>query len=166
MTNEDSLLAPEKFLQVPPTLACAIGLNQAIVLQHLYWLQKLPRGGKDIAGHHYVWNTYEQWKKEFFPFWSEHTIKRIFVDLEDKGMVASCQPDGSLSRKKYYRVTDSAIVSLTFQRFNDQAKLARSSGQNGPFLNSNILTETSIQKRKYKRKGDKKPKEEGESDSF
>jgi hypothetical protein len=129
--NERSLLAPEKFLQVPPTLACAIGLNEAIVLQHLYWLQGLPNSGTKIGEDNYVFNTYEQWKRDFFPFWSERTIQRIFLHLEKVGYIASIQPDGLVSRKKYYRVTRSAEINLTHERFRDAANMALSTCQSG-----------------------------------
>lgn len=123
MTNERSLLAPERFLQVPPTLACAIGLNEAIVLQHLYWLQNLPKSGRCMNGKNYIFNTYAQWRSQFFPFWSEHTIQRIMLNLEGAGYVESVQPDGRMSRKKYYRVSDAAISNLTKERYDRSCQL-------------------------------------------
>lgn len=115
MVNETSLFAPEEFLQVPPTLACAIGLNEAIVAQRIYWLLKYPQNGKEVDGHRWIYNSYSEWRKQFFPFWSEDTIKRIFISLECRGIIASCQPEGS-NRRKYYRVTESAKKSLTKER--------------------------------------------------
>lgn len=41
-----SLLIEEPPLQILPSLAAAIGLNEAIVLQQLYWLLQQPNNGK------------------------------------------------------------------------------------------------------------------------
>lgn len=116
MKNERSMLAEEEFLQIPPTLACAIGLNEAIVLQRLYWLLKYPQNGKEMDGHRWIYNTLSEWKRQFFPFWSEDTIMRIFNSLEGRKLIVCIQPEGS-KRRKYYRVSQAAIANLTFERF-------------------------------------------------
>ena len=122
MKNERSLLAEEEFLMVPPTLACAIGLNEAIVLQRLYWLLKYPQNGKELNGHRWIYNTYPEWKKQFFPFWSEDTIMRVFNSLEGKRLVVSIQPEGS-RRRKYYRPDEGSLAQLTFERFEESRRL-------------------------------------------
>ncbi len=119
MNNEKSLFASERFLQIPPSLAEAIGLNEAIIAQHVYWLQNLPNGGKDFDGHRWVWNTYEDWQK-VFPFWSRVTIRRIMRKLEKEKIIIACQPEGSVSRRKYYRISDAAIAHLTHERLDIQ----------------------------------------------
>ena len=89
------LLIPEQPLQILPQLACAIGLNEAIIVQQLhYWSLKSKDG--------WVYNTYEQWHEQF-PFWSVITIKRTFLKLEQDGIVISRQGK-STNRKKYYRI--------------------------------------------------------------
>jgi len=157
--NEKSLFGGEPYLQVPPTLACAIGLNEAIVAQHIEWLCNLPKSGKEIDGHKWIFNTYEQWKEDWFPWWSADTIKRIIQSLELRGIVVSCQPDKGMSRKKYYRISTSAYQHLTFERYH-QGKLHRPSGQNAPLEQGNVhpsitvMTEQqshSIKKRSVKR---------------
>ena len=89
------LLIPEPPLQITPSLAMAIGLNEAIIVQQLhYWSLKAKDG--------WVYNTYEQWHEQF-PFWSVITIKRTFLKLEQDGIVVSRQGN-STNRKKYYRI--------------------------------------------------------------
>jgi hypothetical protein len=86
MTHE--LLISESPLQVLPTLAQTIGLNEAIVLQQVhYWLN--PKFNKNFFENRYwVWNTYDQWKNQF-PFWGMNTIRRAVANLEEAGLLMS-----------------------------------------------------------------------------
>lgn len=75
------LLIPEPPLQVLPSLAAEVGLNEAIVIQQVhYWLLK---SGKQKDGRTWIYNTYDDWKKQF-PFWSTRTIMRIVASLKKK----------------------------------------------------------------------------------
>lgn len=79
------LLISEPPLQVLPSLAVKVGLNQAIFLQQLhYWLQK---SNHKHAGKRWVYNTYQGWREQF-PFWkSLTTIKSIVKHLVEAGLV-------------------------------------------------------------------------------
>jgi len=112
---KSSLLLQEPTLQVLPSLAVAVGLEQAIVIQQLYFL--LGKGfGKVLGdGDRYIYNTYEEWQQQYFPWWSPRTVQRIFIDLEKKHWVVTQQPEGSLSRRKYYRLCHGQIEKLTYQ---------------------------------------------------
>jgi hypothetical protein len=108
--RKKNLLIDEYPLLVLPSLAKSIGLNEAIALQQLhYWLEN-PKGGVEIDGHRWVYNTYEDWKKDNFPFWSERTIQRVFTRLESLGLVVSMQKN-TYDRKKYYRVHYDKLAS-------------------------------------------------------
>lgn len=100
------LLIQESPLTFQPSLASAIGLNEAIILQQIhYWVSNPKNKGYDQGGHKWVYNTYAEWKENNFPFWSEHTIQRIFLSLEEKGLIVSIQPmAGKYDRTKYYRI--------------------------------------------------------------
>ena len=65
-------------LEVLPTLARAIGLNEAIILQQLHC--RLERSDHEHEGRRWVYNTLEQWQEQC-PFWSIPTIKRAFTVL-------------------------------------------------------------------------------------
>lgn len=117
-----SLLITEPPLQVLPSLAKAIGLYQAIVLQQIHYLLLGSNNGKVIDGERWIFNTYEEWAG-FFPFWDEQAIKRTMLSLERMGMIVSCQPEGGVSRRKYYRIPESARVFLTTDRLNDLTSL-------------------------------------------
>ena len=84
----NALLIQEPPLQVLPTLAQKIGLNEAIILQQIhYWLN--PKHNKNLFENRlWVWNTYEQWQQQF-PFWGERTIRRAILNLEECGILDS-----------------------------------------------------------------------------
>lgn len=117
------LLLPEQPLQVLPALAEKIGLNEAITLQQLHWLLINPKYGRRIADEDWIFNTYEQWQAAFFPFWSVMTIKRIFTNLAKMELIRSCQPEGRMSRRKYYTVDYEKLHELS-----EGIKLIRSKG--------------------------------------
>lgn len=100
------LLIQESPLQFQPSLAVAIGINEAIVLQQIhYWISNPKNKGYEQDGYKWVYNTYAEWKETNFPFWSENTIQRVFASLEEKGLVVSIQPMKSrYDRTKYYRI--------------------------------------------------------------
>ena len=100
------LLIEESPLTFQPSLAVAIGLNEAIVLQQIhYWIKNTKNKGYEQDGYKWVYNTYAEWKESNFPFWSENTIQRTFASLEEKGLVVSIQPmKGKYDRTKYYRI--------------------------------------------------------------
>jgi hypothetical protein len=107
------LLIQEPPLQVLPSLAIAIGLHEAIVLQQLYYLLRDPNFGRKIAEHKWIFNTFEEWQCRYFPFWSVRTIKTIFANLASMNLVVSCQPEGGLSRRKYYRINEDELDAVS-----------------------------------------------------
>jgi hypothetical protein len=143
------LLIAEPPLLVLPSLAKAIGLNEAIFLQQLhYWLQ--GKSGKARDGRLWVYNTYEEWAEQL-PFWSIRTIRRIVGDLESRGLVISTSEYNTqkMDRTKWYsldyvlldRLTEPADHVANVAISSDQdadltepadhvANLATSSGQN------------------------------------
>lgn len=110
--NKSSLLINEPPLQVLPSLAVAIGLNEAIVIQQLhYWLNN-PKTGVDRDGYKWIFNTYQEWQ-ENFPFWSTSTIQRIFSTLEESGLIISEQLDKkSHDMTKFYRLNYDKLCEM------------------------------------------------------
>jgi DnaD/phage-associated family protein len=95
-------LLDEKPLIVLPSLAKAIGLNEAIILQQLhYWLQE---SNNIRDGYKWVYNTYEDWQKQF-PFWSKNTIIRAIKSLEKMGLVVVGNYNKmKIDNTKWYRI--------------------------------------------------------------
>ena len=103
-------LTHEPPLQILPTLAVKFGLNEAIVLQQLhYWLNQ---SNKIIDNKPWVYNTYQDWLKQF-PFWSERTMQRILLNLEEKGLVESANHNPKKSDKtKWYTLNYAELDNL------------------------------------------------------
>ncbi|CAM3260636.1 hypothetical protein FITA111629_13475 [Filibacter tadaridae] len=99
-----NLLIEESPLQVLPSLAMEVGLNEAIVLQQLHFLSLISTNVRD--GHKWVYKTVDQWKNEEFPFWSIDTIKRAIRRLEDSGYIISTTSYNrmKMDKTKWYRI--------------------------------------------------------------
>lgn len=83
------LLINESPLQVLPSLAKAIGLNEAIFLQQLhYWISHKNAPKREGRNWHY--GNYEHWLEQF-PFWSIGTLKRILKSLVTKNLIIKKQ---------------------------------------------------------------------------
>ena len=88
------LLIDEPPLQVLPSLAREIGLNEAIMLQQIhYWLLK---SGNEFEGAKWFYKTLEEWQTEF-PFWSTMTIRRTLGSLEKQKIIKI----GNFNKKKF-----------------------------------------------------------------
>ena len=88
------LLIDEPPLQVLPSLAREIGLNEAIMLQQIhYWLLK---SGNEFEGARWFYKTLEDWQTEF-PFWSAMTIRRTLGSLEKQKIIKI----GNFNKKKF-----------------------------------------------------------------
>ncbi len=104
------LLINEPPLQVLPSLAVKVGLNEAIVLQQIhYWLD---RSKTSVNGHLWVYNSVPEWRTQF-PFWSDDTIGRALKSLRARGVVVAEQlsPDAR-DRSLYYRIDYSVLSEI------------------------------------------------------
>ena len=110
-----NLLIDEYPLQVLPSLAVAIGLNEAMLLQQLhYWLHPKQRPWF-VDGRPWIYNTLQQWREQF-PFWSIATIQRILANLEgdDLKLVVSKQFQASEgNHTKWYTIDYYAMVAVS-----------------------------------------------------
>jgi len=106
------LIINENPLMILPSLAAVIGLNEAIILQQVhYWLD--PRINKNqINGSYWVYNTYNQWAKQF-PFWSEITIRRTIKNLEkSKLLISEDYNKNSYLRLKWYTINYKELAKI------------------------------------------------------
>ena len=96
------LLLDEYPLIVLPSLAVALGLNEAIVLQQVHYLLQISK--HVIEGRKWVYNSYPNWCL-IFPFLSERTIKRTIYALEEQGILLSdCFNKLKLDKTKWYSI--------------------------------------------------------------
>jgi hypothetical protein len=111
----------------------AVGLNEAIVLQQVhYWLIN-PKAGVVRDGHKWIFNTYDEWKDDNFPFWSTDTIQRAFVKLEKMGLVISEKLDAHKNdMRKYYRIDYKRLELLSEPCVMEHRNLRCSDDRNLP----------------------------------
>jgi hypothetical protein len=102
-----SLLIQEPPLQVLPSLAVKLGLNDAIILQQIhYWLL---RSNFEFDQKKWVYNSLKDWQKQF-PFFSEDTIYRAFKRLEADGyLLSKMLSKNKFDRTKYYTIDYSKL---------------------------------------------------------
>jgi hypothetical protein len=94
VTGEAKLI-PESPLVILPSLAIAVGLNEAIVLQQIHYRCRAQREG--------WWRApVPELRRDEFPFWSEATIKRVLASLGRQRLVEVRQADGD--RANWYRI--------------------------------------------------------------
>lgn len=102
------LLINEPPLQVLPSLAKEIGLNEAIMLQQMhYWLLK---SANEFEGAKWFYKTLEEWQTEF-PFWSAMTIRRTLGSLEKQKIIKI----GNFNKKKFDKTK---WYTIDYQRVN------------------------------------------------
>lgn len=119
------LLIDDYPIQVLPKLAKEVGLNEAIFLQQLhYWLSGKSAKYKD--GKKWIYNTYEDWQKQF-PFWSVSTIKRTISSLESKKLIFK----GNYNRAGFDKTIWYSVDYDELNRMNQRV------GQNEPTSVSN-----------------------------
>ena len=117
-----NLLINEPPLQVLPSLATEIGLNEAIFLQQLhYWLGH----SKNIQeGEKWVYKTAEEWQLENFPFWSISTIRRTIKKLTDSGLIISGEFNKmKTDRTKWYTIHYETLRSLEALSHSEQVEV-------------------------------------------
>ena len=136
-----SLLISEPPLQVLPSLAVKIGLNEAIVLQQIhYWLLK-SNNVRD--GYKWVYNSYSEWNKQF-PFFSRNTMIRAFNSLEKQGLLITANYNkAGFDKTKWYRIDYEKLVGKrsTQNGYTSNPKWVDGDTQNGQ-TNTNRLPET------------------------
>lgn len=97
-----------------PMLAKALGsCERAIVLQQIHWLSRQPNSGMWQDGLHWVWGTYEDWCRDYFPMWSPHTLAKHIRHLEAASVLISAQLRAhEHDRTKFYRIDYESLHSM------------------------------------------------------
>lgn len=123
-----NLLINEPPLQVLPSLAKLIGLNEAIFLQQLHFRLLISSNERD--GYKWIYKTYEEWQQEF-SFWSRDTVKRTVSKLEKEGYIVttSAYNKMKMDKTKWYRIDYPKIPYLPM-------------GQVAPFERANCINGT------------------------
>lgn len=116
MTDQPTskLLIAEPPLQVLPSLAVRIGLNESIFVQELHYMLINPKLGKTADGRKWVHCTIQEWHKTF-PFWSVNTIRGIIERLVEAKIVLEGNLNETLSRRKWYAIDYETLEKKTIK---------------------------------------------------
>jgi len=116
----NKLLLDEPPLVILPSLACAVGLNEAIVLQQVhYWVQHNEKEHKNYKnGYFWVYNSFNKWQEQF-PWMSERTLKTVFRHLETKGiLITGVFNRAKMDRTKWYRIDYNVLENTIMQKLH------------------------------------------------
>ncbi len=108
MNYKELLINKDKVVMASVDLACVIGdCEEAIVLNQVsYWIERyreINRNCKD--GRFWVYNSYQKWHDDNFPFWHPSKIQRIFKSLEKKGLLLSANHNNAgFDKTKWYTI--------------------------------------------------------------
>lgn len=107
-----NLLIAETPLQVLPSLAVAVGLNEAMFLQQLHYML-VNIGHQQADGRRWIHNTHEKWNNQF-PFWSVSTIRRIVSNLKSFGVIVTSDEFNKMGVDKtlWYTIDYEAFENL------------------------------------------------------
>lgn len=134
------LLIDEQPLLFLPSLAKALkNSDKALMLQQInYWLNN-PQSGKVSNGRKWIRNTVAEWHQQF-PWIAEKTVQRYLKELEEKGILLTCNLNKlKFDRTKWYTID-----------FNELDKLVDSKGQidqmEGDYESQRKGTDSPVQK--------------------
>ncbi len=119
----------DSYLTVDPALAQAIGLDEAIVLTRITYLLHLSKGKEghaDESGTTWVWNSYDEWRCDHFPFFTKSHVIEIIRKLEREGLLVSKQRTSHDRRKLYtidYAAVDDCVRKATSPMATEPASL-------------------------------------------
>jgi hypothetical protein len=108
--HTSKLLVDEPPLIVLPSLAVAIGLPEAILLQQIhYWLRQ---GGHVRDGRRWIYNSYPQWAAQL-PFWKEGTVRGVVDRLRARGLLLTGNYNASpADRTTWYTIDYDALEAV------------------------------------------------------
>ena len=138
----NKLILNEPPLMILPSLACEVGLNEAIFAQQLhYWLDKSTT---NIDNKKWVYKSMNEWEEEF-PFWSNSTIKRAIKSLKKSDILLVKK----LSSRVFYSINQSKIDQIK-PKFvgQDDPKEGKNRGHNEPTMGQDKLKKVQIDPRK------------------
>lgn len=151
------LLINESPLVVQPSLAVALGLEEAIVLQQIhYWLE---RATIEHKGRAWVYKTHAEWQKEL-PFFKDSKMRGLFANLKKLKLIdVEKLKKSSWDHTNYYSINygklaeiEAVISTLSFiqkltdgygnSQHTDVVKSTRSNSQDSTHLLTENTTET------------------------
>lgn len=112
------LLIDDRPIMFLPKLAIVLeSCERAIILQQIHWLLQQPNSGKVVDGYKWVWGSYEEWCRDYFPMWKPQNLAKHIRRLEKDGFVVSAELNAAQhDHTKHYRIdyTHSELQSIVY----------------------------------------------------
>lgn len=111
-------LFDEQLIIANKTLARALGLNEALVLQQInYWIEINKKPGKNYHdGKYWTYNSIRAWQEKDFDYMSVDTVKRTFAKLEKAGdLFIGNYNKNPRDKTKWYTINDEKLEELYFE---------------------------------------------------
>ncbi len=147
MSKHTQLILDDSYIAFYPELAVMLGgVNHALIFQELYYLiqgnKRRKYTANEIDGQQWVYNSYLEWQETYFPWIATGTIKRVFLDLEKRGLVTSRQGVKNKSdRRKWYTIDMEAWEQQRDKHLGNNktplAQIETISSQNDPIWSQN-----------------------------
>ena len=122
-----NLLLDDHPLLIPPTLAKELGsLNEAAFMQQLhYWLDIKKQTGKNfVDGRYWVYNSVEEWLKQF-PWMTSATLRRTIAKLVEKGyVIKDNHSPKQMDHTCWYTINYDKIAALSQKLDKERAAVA------------------------------------------
>lgn len=139
-------------------VAKILGVNEAIVLQYIhYWLEKNKEKKINYKDDRYwTFKSIQRWHDEDFNFWSESTLRRIFMSLEKKGIliVANFNKVG-FDRTKWYSIDYKKLNEIVSEKSEYEEEKEEIYGEENSYVDNknlecSIYNENNINQSKMK----------------
>jgi hypothetical protein len=127
-----------------PSLAEVVGVNEAIVLQQIWFYINVNRENESDRHFHngkwWVYNSYKQWSKKFFRWLTPRGVQSIILHLEELKILESAQGvSDKYDRRKWYTVNRAALNALLEDHYTHDTESALShSAENAPSIMQNL----------------------------
>jgi len=104
-------------IPVYPMLAKTLGINEAVVIQQIYFHINVKANSSNsnhfYEGRWWVYNSYQQWCDNHFPWLTPRGLQAIMMNLEEKGILLSVQSLGNRwDRRKWYTLNLKVLEAI------------------------------------------------------
>lgn len=122
------------------------GIEEAILLEHLFWwCEKNRANGKHlIEGRYWTYNSAKAFA-ELFPYMSPAKIRRTLISMEDSGLIVS----GNFNDNKYDQTKWYALTELATAFYRNVKSSEQNCKMNITDINTDINTEKKEKKQTY-----------------
>ena len=152
-SNSRTLIDKSDIRIAQAKLATEIGLNENIFLQQVhYWLKgNEERNHNYKDGRYWVYNSYSDWVKESFPFWSKSTVKRTVQSLEKQGLIITTSKYNKkeYDKTKWYTINYEKLKEVEIKAYKleeDNSDKATDQNDTPPGQNDTGVADESEQK--------------------